>query len=166
MTTTTRPRQLDRNNFVRRCRELIDEGLPREQVIERMNPCRGSGLTEAFTTDVVAAISSALAIADSVSNAKMTQAHRDFVNRERYATEFDGVAASTRAHIDRMYPDAPIRAEKLRILLAEQQRRRAVADQAAEDWTAIQKRRIPFDKARADYPEAFIDFTDWQPKGT
>ncbi len=157
MPTTTKPRQLTRDAFIRRCRELIDEGLGYDELIEKLNPVRSMSVTEQFMRDAIESISEALGIADSVSNPKMTQAHRDFVNRERYATEYDGVAASTAAGINRMYPDAPIRAEKLKVLRAEQQRRRAQADEAAADWTAIQLSRATFDSAVQAYPQAFTD---------
>ncbi len=163
MPTTTRPRTLNRGDFIARCREVLDEGLSCEDAITKMDPVRGIGLTEQFLTDAVETISSALAVAHDVRNAAMVQAHKDFVSRERYATEFDGVAAKTRAHIRTSYKDAPIRAEKLNVLQAEQERRRAMATDAAEAWQRIQIARIPLDRAASGYPQAFPDFTPWVP---
>ena len=163
MPTTIRPRQLSRVAFLSRLRELIDQGLPHEQIIERMDPVRSMSVTEVFLRAAVKDIAAALAIAHDVRNAAMVQARKDFINYTRHADEHDHVASNAAAHINRMYPDAPIRAEKMKVLRAEQQRRRAMADEAAADWTAIQKRRIPFDKARADFPSAFLDFAPWQP---
>ncbi len=157
MTTTTKPRQLNKDAFVRRLRELIDEGLPQDQIVERMDPVRGTGLAKQFLIDAVETISSAVAIAHDVRNQAMVQGRKDFVNRERYATEFDGVCASTRAHIERSYKDAPIRAAKLKVVDVEQRRRRAMADQASEDWTQLQIRRATFDRALQSYPQAFTD---------
>lgn len=161
--TETRPRQLGREPFLARLRELIDEGADRSEIAERMRPLLNMSVSEEYMHDAIEAISGALEIAHELRNQAMAQANKDFINRERYATEFDGVAASTRAHIATAYRDATIREAKLVELEAEQKRRRSMATEAAEDWTRLQARRIRLDDARKFYPTAFIDFNDWQP---
>ncbi len=164
--TTTLPRQLDRAAFVARIRGLLNQGLPHEQIIERMNPVRSMSVTEAFLRTAVKDIASALEIAADVSAPKLAQSRRDFINYTRHADEHDHVASNAAAQINRMYPDAPIRAEKLKVLRAEQERRRAMADQAAADWQSIQLRRATFDAAVQAYSTAFTveDRKPWEPK--
>lgn len=160
MTTTTKPRRLNKADLLALLRELVDQGLPRDQILEKLLPVLGVGLTEDFMTVAVDAIIAAMAIADEVSRAKMVQARKDFHSRERYATEFDGVAASQAKHIAQL-PDEPIRVVRMQALEAEKKRRRAVADQAADSWLQIQRKRLVFDRTRERFPEALSDFADW-----
>lgn len=166
--TGTKPRQLDRADFVLRLRELIDEGLDHDTIIERMDPVRSMSVTEAFLRTAVKDIAAAVEIAHDVRNAAMVQANRDFVNFARHADDHDHVYSNTVAHIQRMYPvkDVGVRESKMKVAEAEQQRQRTLADQSAADWTAIQLRRATFDSAVQNYPQAFNDdeHKPWQPK--
>lgn len=161
MTIETKPRTLAKAGLLALLRELVDQGLPRAQIIEKLEPVLGIGLTGRFLADAVDAVTDALAIAPDVTRPKMIQARKDFHGRERYATEFDGVAAGQAKHIAQL-PDEPIRVVRMKALEVEKARRRAVADKAADDWLAIQRKRLVFDRAREQYPQAF-DETDWEP---
>lgn len=165
MPTTTKPRQLPKAAFVQRIRELLDEGLDHDQVVAKLNPCRGPGLTEAFTTDAVEAITSALAIAPVVGNKAMTEAHTRFIGQTRLADEFDAGLPKKQSRLRQQHvSDPPIIVHELERLEAERVRLRASADEAAAQWQDIQRRRIPFDRARLDFPSAFSEFLDWRPK--
>jgi hypothetical protein len=155
MTTTTRPRQLDRAAFVVRIRELLDDGLTCGELIEKLNPVRSMSVSAEYMLAAIESIAEALAVAKSVSNPKMTQAHRDFINRERRAAAESGVYAARCAHIETAYPDEPIRRAKRAELVLTKNKWRDMADQASADWVEIQKRRISYDQAVQQFPEAF-----------
>ena len=164
MTTQTQPRQLARDPFVARLRELLDEGLDHDMIIEKMNPVRGFGVIEDFMRDALDTIASALAIASEVSNARMQQAWADFIHSEQRAIEEADKYVKHCAHIEKMYPDPNIRRAKRIVLDAMKDKWRENADKASVDWATIQRKRIPFDVAREKYPTAFEDFPAWQPK--
>jgi hypothetical protein len=159
MTTQTRPRQLPRDAFIARCRELIDSGLDYATIIERMDPVRSMSVTEQFMRDAVKDIAEALEIAAEVSAPKLTQARRDFVNFAEHAAEQDHAYHTAVLHIHAMHPakDVGIIASKLKLAKAEQERHRALADEAAEAWQALQLKRAAFDSAARAYPGAFSD---------
>ena len=163
MPTTTRPRQLTRDDFIRRCRELFDEGLTQDQLAEKLLPIRPAVMSESFVIQAIETITAALAIADEVSNAKMVQGRLDFINYERRAQEEAHLHANRCAHVESAYADPSIRRAKRAELDATRDKYRAAADQAAEDWTRLQRRRIQLDDARKLYPTAFSDFSDWEP---
>lgn len=162
--TEIRSRQLDRTGFVARLRELIDEGLTREQLIEKLNPIRGFGVGEQFMRDALDSITSALAIAASVSNPRMQQAYADFVHCEKRALDEAHVYSCRCAHIESAYPDPNIRRAKRIELDRDKDKWRILADQAAVDWVEIQKKRIPYDQAVQQFPQAFSEYKPWKPK--
>ncbi len=161
MTTATKPRTLAKGGLLALLRRLTNQGLPRAEIIEKLEPVLGIGLTGQFLTDTVDAVIAALAIAPDVTRPKMVQARKDFQSRERYATEYDHVAATQAKHIAQLL-DEPIRVVRMQALEAEKKRRREVADRAADDWLQIQRERLVFDRARERFPEALSDFADWE----
>ncbi len=164
MPTQTRPRQLNKAAFIARCRELIDGGASHDEIVARMDPVRSMSVTVEYMLSAIGSIAEALAVAESVSNPKMTQAHRNFVNYERRAQEEAHVYSCRCAHIEKAYPDEPIRRAKRIELDAGKDKYRVMADQASEAWTQLQKQRIPLDDAARLYPAAFPDHVVWQPK--
>ncbi len=164
MATETRPRQLDRSNFVVRLRELIDEGLDHDTIIEKMTPCCSMSVSAGFLADALADISSALLLAPEVGNKAMSEAHTRFVGTTRLADEFDTALPKQQGHLRQRYANDPtiLDAELVR-LESKRVRLRASADQAAAAWQLVQEKRIPFDQARLDFPTAFSEFSDWQP---
>ena len=156
-TTSMKPRQLDRAAFVARLRGLLNQAVPHEQIVEKMNPVRSMSVTEAFLRTAVKDIAAAVEMAHSVRNQAMQQSRKDFINYARHADEHDHVYSNTVAHIQRMYPvkDVGVRESKMKVAEAEQQRQRTLADQASEAWTQLQIRRAVFDSAVHAYPTAF-----------
>lgn len=164
--TKLKPRQLTRDGFVRRLRELLDEGLTHDELIEKLNPVRSMSVTAEYMLSAIESIVEALEVAHSVRNQAMQQAYADFVHFERRALEEAGAHAKHCAHISSAYPDEPIRKAKRAELDAGRDKYRLLADQAATDWQTIQRRRIPYDQSVQDYAEAFSDEerTPWKPK--
>lgn len=165
MAVTTRPKQLPRSALIERLREWIDElDTPSEwaTLIERLPEIGCPGMAEQDIAIALRAIGEALMLYPTVANSVMIQSYRDHVNYRRSLDEYLGVAATRASHIRRQ-PDPNINAARLLELEVQKNERRAMADGADEAWAAIQERRVPFDKAKALYAEAFIDIQDWEP---
>ncbi len=163
-TTTIEPRQMTRKKFQGSCRTWAVKGLGWAAVAELLPPsCRPTGMSVDQMQCAFETIASAIEVEDAVSNPRMVQAHRDFVNYERRAQEEAHLYAGRCGHVEKAYLDEPIRVAKREVLDASKNKYRELADQAAADWQSIQQRRILLDTAAAEFPEAFRDFIPWQP---
>ena len=164
MTTQTKARTLDKSALILRLRELLDEGLAHDSIVERLDPVRGIGITEQFVSDALTVISNALAIAPEVGNKSMDEAHTRVIGQTRLADEFDSDLPKKQTYLGHQHRrDQPILEHELARLEAERARLRGLANEAAFQWQSVQEKRIPFDQARSDFPSAFLEFPDWRP---
>ena len=164
MTTTTIRKPFTKDQVLGRCPGWIAKGLGWEAVAELLPVgCRPLGMSDEYLRRALEVIAPAMEVAESVSNPRMTQSHKDFVNYERRAQEEAHVYAARCKHIESAYPDQTIRVAKRAELDAGKDKYRKMADESAAAWQLIQQRRIQLDTAAAEFPSAFCDFIPWQP---